>query len=299
MDWSPKRSTRETVIGPQTRLLVPIQKVLLSEISKSTNREESASLNRRDLVRGFLDLGLGSEDVVLVHSSYRSLGDVEGGPQTVVDALLEIIGHKGTLVVPTFTLSFCEQYNREGNGYFDLDNTPSEMGILTETVRKMPGAKRSLHPIHSFAVYGRFTDEITSLGDRSSFGAGSGLAKLHELDAKIMVIGLRYTNSMTFFRYIEQMVGTEYRYIKEFSGSIIVRGAMTQGKYTMNVRDLDRNVVTDNEPMGRILEEMGLVRVKKIGQSSVRLVLSTRDIYRVVTRELENNPKLFYPTATG
>ena len=53
------------------------------------------------LISEFKDLGLEKGDVVLVHSSYKSFGGVEGGPQTVIDALLSILGEEGTLIVPT------------------------------------------------------------------------------------------------------------------------------------------------------------------------------------------------------
>ncbi len=255
-------------------------------------------LTKKDLVKSFKELGLEAGDVLLVHSSYKSFGGVEGGPQTVIDALLEVLGSEGTLVVPTFTLSFCEQFNREGKGYFDLDNTPSEMGILTETLRKMPGAKRSLHPIHSFAAYGKLADELSSVSGKSSFGKESVFVKLHELNAKIMVIGVKYCQCMTFFRYVEQMVGTKYRYIKEFSGDIIIGGKKYQDTFNMNVRDLDRKVISNNEPMGEILEEIGLVNIRKIGQSPVKLLVSTKDVYQVVAKEIRKNPKIFYPTAT-
>ncbi len=199
--------------------------------------------------------------------------------------------------MPTFTLSFGDQYNRTGKGYFDVDNTPSEMGILTECLRKMPGAKRTVHPLESVAVYGKLVDELSSVNDKSSWGKGSVFAKLHELDTKIMVIGLDYTNGPTFFRYVEQTEGTKYRYLKEFSGDIVVGDKVYQDTFTHNVRYLDRNVKTNNEPMGEILEQMGLVNIKKIGRSTVKLLLSTGKVYDAVAKEMKRNPKIFYPTA--
>ena len=55
-----------------------------------------------ELVTGFEQLGLGNDDVLMVHSSYKSLGGVEGGAETVVDALREVVGEKGTVLFPTF-----------------------------------------------------------------------------------------------------------------------------------------------------------------------------------------------------
>ena len=48
-------------------------------------------------------LGLQKGDAVLVHSSFKSMGVVEGGIQTFVEALLSVIGDRGTLIVPTLT----------------------------------------------------------------------------------------------------------------------------------------------------------------------------------------------------
>jgi aminoglycoside 3-N-acetyltransferase len=229
----------------------------------------------------------------MVHSSYKSLGGVEGGPQTVIDALLDTLTSDGTLVMPTFTLSFCEQYNREGKGYFNLENTPSEMGILTELVRKMPGAKRSINPIYSVAVYGRLKDELSSVNDKSVFGRDSIFGKLHRLNAWIMIIGLNYNRSWTFVHYIEQMEGCDYRYYKDFSGEIVVGGRKYFDTFTMLVRDIERGVITSVDPMGKVLEERGVVNIKKVRRSPVKL-FKTKDAYDITATEMKKNPRLLY-----
>ncbi len=55
-----------------------------------------------ELVTGFQQLDLSYEDVLMVHSSYKSLGGVEGGAETVIDALREAVGTHGTVLFPTF-----------------------------------------------------------------------------------------------------------------------------------------------------------------------------------------------------
>lgn len=56
---------------------------------------------RQDLQEAFQQAGLASIRLLLVHSSLSSLGLVEGGADTVLDALLEVLGEEGTLLVPT------------------------------------------------------------------------------------------------------------------------------------------------------------------------------------------------------
>jgi len=87
---------------------------------------------------------------VLVHSSLSSLGCVEGGADAVIDALLDVLGPGGTLVVPTLTGT--ESLSAENPPRYDPDATPCWTGRVPETLRRRPGAMRSLHPTHSVAA---------------------------------------------------------------------------------------------------------------------------------------------------
>jgi len=255
-------------------------------------------INFDDLVKGFKALGIKKGDILLVHSSFKSFGGVEGGPETVINALLHVLGIEGTLLFPTFTFQFCDDFNSNGEGYFDVDQTPSEMGILTEIFRKMPGVKRSINPIYSVAVYGKFADELSSVSDKSVFGKESIFGKLYQKNGKIMIIGLSYDHSWTFSHYIEQKEGVDYRYPKDFSGWIVTGGKSHWDTFTMLVRDIEKGVVTHVEPMGEVLERRGVVKVGKIGESIVK-VMKTQDAYKITSQEMKKNPMLMYRIETA
>lgn len=246
-----------------------------------------------NLILGFRKLGLSNGDIVMVHSSFRSFsseGDrVEGGPKTVIDAILCVIGKEGTLVMPTFTPSFCEQFNKIGKGYFDVDKTPSEMGILSETLRNMSGARRSINPIYSIAAYGKLVNELTSVDDKIVFGKNSIFAKLHNLNAKIIMIGVDYDHSFTISHYVEQMIGCDYRYLKDFSGAIVVNGKSYNDTFRVNVRNLERKVIADLNPMGFILEQRGICKITKIGGSTIK-IFNCKDACDITTAEMKKNP---------
>jgi len=143
-------------------------------------------------------LGVRSGDVVLLHSSTRST-------QAVVQALLDVVGPEGTIVVPTHTSDNCDPAGwqnppvpeawwpviREQAPGFDASRTPSRwMGVIAETVRTWPGALRSNHPRLSFAALGKHAADITgthplddALGDRSPLGA------VYRLDGKVLLLG--------------------------------------------------------------------------------------------------------------
>src|SRR5262249_52641015 len=95
-------------------------------------------------------LGVRRGGILLAHSSLSALGYVVGGPRTVIRALREAIGPKGTLVLPTHTWEWMET----GCRTFDVNATRACVGAIPEALRAMPGAVRSLHPTHSVAAIG-------------------------------------------------------------------------------------------------------------------------------------------------
>ena len=241
-----------------------------------------------DLVAGFHELGVEPGDTLLVHSSYKSFGPVEGGPQTVVDALIAALGPQGTLIMPTFNFDF-----NKGQPW-DVRSTPSQMGVLTELVRKDPRAKRVFHPIYSFAILGKHADTLGSLRYKSSYERNSVFGKLRDLDAKIMVVGLSYTNSMTFFHHIEQMEGVDYRFLKQFTGEVTDWDGTTRtDTFEMLVRDIDKGVITEVDPMGALMEQAGVIKVGRIGEAAVKL-MKANDVYAFTAREMRRDPHLLY-----
>lgn len=240
------------------------------------------------LVSEFRALGLCAGDVLLVHSSYKSFGGVEGGPPKVIDALLEVLGPEGTLIMPTFNFDFTK------GKPWDVRSTPSQMGVLTELVRTDPRAKRVFHPIYSFAVIGKYADYLSGLRYKSSYERNSVFGKLRDLDGKIMVIGLSYTNSMTFFHHIEQMEGVDYRFLKQFTGQVTDENGNTYtDTFEMLVRDIDRGVVTEVDPMGALMEQAGIVKIRKIGEADVKL-MKANEVYAFTAREMKRDPHLLY-----
>ena len=248
-------------------------------------------LKYRDLVNGFRKIGLSTSDIVMVHSSFNSFGGVVGGPRTVIKAILDVIGNTGTLIMPTFTFRFCEQFNKFGVGFFDVESTPSEMGVLTEIVRKMPGAKRSYNPIYSVSVVGRYCNLFSGVDDKNVFGGNSVFSELHRLDGKIMTIGLPPNRSWTFVHYIEENQNVDYRFHKTFRGFIVDNNGFNFDGFVFRVRN--RGIVTNIEPMIRLCERDGVIDSVKIGSSLVQIV-SCKSFYDYVVRMMKQDPNLLY-----
>ncbi|MCX7018614.1 MAG: AAC(3) family N-acetyltransferase [bacterium] len=157
------------------------------------NIGDSAVLTANDLARAFRDIGLAPGDNVILHSSFKSLGPVEGGPQCVVDAMMDVISPGGHLMTPTFT--YClPVWNVQP---FDIAHTKSRVGAITEAVRLYPGAMRSFHPTHSVAVIGPDAEEIVRNHMRATpIGLDSPFDRMRRRGARILMLGVNQnTNS--------------------------------------------------------------------------------------------------------
>lgn len=105
---------------------------------------------KQTLQQDLAAMGLTGTETILIHSSMKSIGAVEGGADTVLDALMEFFA-EGLLLLPTHTWQSIDQ----DHPVFDVRRSPCCVGILPELFRQRPGVVRSLHPTHSIAACGR------------------------------------------------------------------------------------------------------------------------------------------------
>ncbi|WP_410771762.1 aminoglycoside N(3)-acetyltransferase [Fontibacillus sp. BL9] len=157
-------------------------------------------------------LGVEEGMTLLVHSSFNALGKwVAGGPVAVILALEEVLGERGTLVVPTHSNDLSDPSGwenppvpaewweriREQMPAYDPDLTPLwHMGVIPELFRKQGGVKRSGHPHVSFAARGVDADLIT--GDHGlDYGLGerSPLARIYDAEGWVLLLGVGHANN--------------------------------------------------------------------------------------------------------
>ena len=126
-------------------------------------------LTQRDIEDGLTALGLQPGAIVVVHSSLSSLGPVDGGANAVIDALVEVVGPGGTLMMPTHPA-------RDGRT-FDPDVIPSDMGVISETFRLRPGRDAQPAPLSSGGGVRRKgeRDPVRSRTERGAGRAGDAL----------------------------------------------------------------------------------------------------------------------------
>jgi aminoglycoside 3-N-acetyltransferase len=166
--------------------------------------------SKNDLIDAFIRLGIRREDTLLVHSSMKAIGEVEGRAETVLDAFIEYM-EPGLLIFPTHS------WDTIGGDrlVFDPEKEPSCVGILSNLFMKREGVVRSLHPTHSVAALGK--EAISFVEGEEHIDTPCGLNgcwhKLYKRAAKILFLGCTLKRN-TIIHGVEEWVGIENRLTK-------------------------------------------------------------------------------------
>lgn len=255
--------------------------------------------NYNDIREAYKKIGISKGMTISLKTDLRFLGpyyDDQHGDLLAAhfNALAELIDlSEGNIVVSSATWSLC---NTEK--IFDIDKTPSEMGALTEYIRKLPGACRSFHPFSSYVAIGKNADYICNNTSRHSVGPNTPKARLLELDAQYLSIGFPPYLVTMVIHHIEETMGVPYRYVKEFNHPVLRNGKKVREPFYLFVRyleseakmDLNRKVFpyffksgfnVKEEPLGR--STIYSYSMNEFYSSTVQLL--TNDLYACLERE--------------
>jgi aminoglycoside 3-N-acetyltransferase len=226
---------------------------------------------------------------LMVHTSYKALGGIEGGPNAVIDVLLDLLGADGTLLLPTFTLDAWAQ-----NHYFDIRETPGLTGIIGELARQRPEFTRTRHPMYNFAVCGVEKQSYCNIDDHDSFGKNSVYAHFHRANGRILSLGVVDPDStLSQAHYNEQWHGAQYRYVKRFSGIYVNEyGIPRLDTYSMFVRLTQRYRTRLNPATDRMIEQGAIKLISLFGEKS--LWTYSQDYFDAHGEIVRTNPELCY-----
>lgn len=231
-----------------------------------------------ELIMTLRTAGLSEGHVVLVQSNLIRCGPIEaqGREATLrfyLDGIRKVLGNSGTLVVLT---SF-EDYARFGTP-FDRISSPSQSGALSEFVRILPDAVRSMHPIVSLTAVGPLAHTICSGPHFDGFGIRSPWTRLVDVDARVLTLGYGVApDGMTFLHYLENLYGVPYQYTKVFDFPVRDSGKLVEGQFTLSVRYLDFGIENDQTRVKQALVKSGYATLLPIGRGEL-LLTNCRDV---------------------
>lgn len=164
-------------------------------------------VTKHHIIDKLKSIGITNGDVIMLHSSLSKMGFVENAADTVIDAFTDVIGNEGTLVMPAFpAIGFNFDYLKT-NPVFNINETPSKMGIITEVFRKKEHVFRSLHPTDSVCAIGKQAQYLVKdhFNQLTPYNSNSPFYKLCQLNGKIILIGVDL-NSLTNFHTPEDAI---------------------------------------------------------------------------------------------
>lgn len=258
-----------------------------SERQSLFSKTEEKEYKVCDLQNALRSLGIEKGNTVCVHSQIYSLG-IAGMPRNeylnmILKVFKDAVGKDGTIIMPTFSYSFCD------NQVFDLQNSKSAVGILTEFFRNSEGVSRTLHPIFSFSVWGKRREEFMK-NSTDAFSMDSVYGKMIKSNDKMVMLGA--DKGYTIYYLAEEKVGVSHRFFKNFSG--IVRDGEKEYELTVPyyVRHLDKRSEENPQSVSSYLLEKGIEKKVPFGWGSISSFLC-KPMFESIVNKLKEDETFF------
>lgn len=248
----------------------------------SESEYTSLPVTVEDMTAQFAACGLQAGQTVLIHTAMSKIGWVLGGAQAVIQALLQIAGPTGTLMMPTQTTDNTDpaqwQYPPVPESWwpiirahmpaYDPATSPTrQMGRVAELFRTWPGAIRSSHPVGSFAALGPNARRLLDTHPlEDEFGDGSPVSQLYDLDGHVLLIGVNHSNN-TSLHLAERRANWPSKRLMRQGSAMLVNGERQWVEY--ETLDLGGD---DFRELGDAYEAEHNIPRGRVGQAEVRFM---------------------------
>ena len=228
--------------------------------------------NKKMLCSQLRALGIQKGMTILVQANMKKLGYIIGDEQIVIEALMDVVGYEGTIIVPTFTYNLLDpacqadsidrKYWRDIRQYslaYDKKRSaPSSDDTLACQFLRNEGVLRSSHPLYSFAAWGKYAKFICNEHPlHYGLNEDSPLGKLCELNGSIVLLGCDYADCVLYKLASYKLVQAPIKVI-----SAPIQTATTfEWKHMLDIA-FDHIIYPD---MKVLLEEHGLISIGEIG----------------------------------
>jgi aminoglycoside 3-N-acetyltransferase len=269
---------KENIYSVLKKILPKILFNKLRQLKRAAARIFTRKVDKEEILRDLLVLGISSGDTLYVYSSLSRIGNVVNGASDVINALLDAVGPEGTLAFPCHLSPQLVIDNYKNGGLLDLRLAKPHTGAVPNLALTLNGAERSSHPFASTCAIGKHAAHITEDHDLDPrvCHPKSPLAKLLGLNGKLIGLGTDFA-AIAFYHVIEDidpgfpfdvyLSPDEISYI-DFKGSQINRKIMRYDPIISESR-IER-------PGGRFIRgvllkhfrESGIIKETKVGNAA-------------------------------
>lgn len=267
--------------------------------------------NKQQLKDQLKSMGLKGDETILIHSSMKSIGEVDGGADTVLDAWMEYF-KDGLLLLPTHTW---KTVNAD-NPVYNPQTTPSCVGLLTNMFMKRDGVIRSLHPTHSMAGYGKNAAEYLAGEEYNNTPCTPGgcYDRLKDAGGKVLLVGVGHERN-TYIHSVEEVLNVPNR-LSDMPMELVIElqeESNNSGKLPPYNRDEGWKKHTDNKlcrkvyvrkhynaqqphisedfvKLNQIFLDSGVVRKVKFGDAD-SLLCDAKGMFNIVRQVIAPDPE--------
>lgn len=157
--------------------------------------------------------------------------------------------------LPTFNYDFCK------NGIYDVENSPSQVGVLSNYYREKYSQERTKTPVFNFCVRNRKHLSLDPV--ENCFGSRSLFSLIRKGDGVVAFLGADFSSN-TMIHHIEELMDVQYRFHKTFTGRVFFQGDSHRVKLIYRVRPANFPCYNWPKLQGE-LEERGLLHSHKVG----------------------------------
>jgi len=228
------------------------------------NLARRVQVSSQQLGEGLAALGLFGDQHVIVHSSLKSFGTLDGGAQTLLDMLERCTR---TLVAPAFSYqTLLRGPESPIHSQFGRDTRVSrDIGRLSQAMIERPDARRSFHPALSFVALGQQADAVVARQTLENPYAPIGA--LYDLNGYALLAGVDHSSN-TSIHYGEYLAGMPL-----LTRHVAHHGRVTACSFPNCSADFERlspHVTPQTVHVGR--SQLRLYRVRDLVDATVNLV---------------------------
>lgn len=226
-------------------------------------------VTKNDIIKFLKDIDVKHDDTVLIHTSLKAIGELDGDADMLIDSFCEYL-HHGLFIVPTHTW---DKVAPEAP-FYDVKTTVPCIGTLPCVAAKRKDGVRSLHPTHSVMAFGtRAREYIKGEETAASPGPIGGCwSRLYDEHAKILLIGVGHDRN-TYFHAVDEMLHIQNRLndnaftitIKDENGKTHITPPF-HTHFTKGITGCCSDFYPNYE---KPLEELGAVTYSKLGDAIV------------------------------
>jgi aminoglycoside 3-N-acetyltransferase len=219
-------------------------------------------LLKQDIKDGLYALGVRRGMNLMVHSSLSGFGEIEGGAECVIDALIGVLGGEGTLLMPSFS---------SPDNVFDYRKSACGLGKIPDVFWRRSSVKRSLHPTHSVSAAGPLADYFLEGHENADTAYGEGTPYKRLIDRKgfVLMLGVDL-DRLTLLHTVEAL--SDAAYLTSVKRDYVDSEGLVKTAFIEKMAGPHRNFISLDRPF----RKNGILKTSKIGGAVCRLIDSAK-----------------------